>query len=301
MLSSNNTEMTVEEHEQLQAQQVSEHMAIGELLLESPAAESSVEAAGMMLDQVSLVSAAAAMTSAMKETPQASRRESYGGSGSVTAPSTGKRRGRPRGWTDARIHQILTYLERNMHAFKTVSPSEFYTSLCVNIGFDISESAEIQEKCDKMIKKYDNDTRRGDASWKWYARMNQVFGGPPLAGFAGLARGLADDDAASSSLDSDEAEEETVEGDAEGEIRKRVRGEDPFHDRFEHEKLLLKLKKLKSKTEMRHRDWENAMEKQAAAFEELKTKTASAIARLEKSIVNAGYELDQNELLAQQQ
>lgn len=240
--------------------------------------------------------AAALEPAGKKQTPAASRRDS------LEAPGTGsaKRRGRPRGWTDARIHQMLTYLERNMSSYRSQPATEFYTGLCISLGYDLSEAAEIQEKCDKMVKKFENDTRRGDISWKWYGRLNQVFGGPALAPYGGLAVRPLDDDAASSSLESGcEEGEESGEG---GEpLRRRARGEDPFQDRLEHEKLLLKLKKLKSKTEMRQRDWEAAMDKQRNAFEELKTKTASAIGRLEKSIVNAGYELDQSDMLVEPQ
>lgn len=225
-------------------------------------------------------------------TPVVSHRDSFGGEslGSAT-----KRRGRPKGWTDAKIHAMLNYLERNMAAYKSTPHIEFYTSLCANLGFDMTEVAEIQDKAEKMVKKYENDTRRGDSSWKWYSRLNSVFGGPPIYGGAGMSRHHADDDAASSSMESED-DDELLAG---GEPKKRVRGEDPFLDRLEHEKLLLKLKKLKSKTEMRHREWEAAAQKQAQAFEELKAKTASSIARLEKSIVNAGYLLDQADIIVE--
>lgn len=263
-------------HEEELTQEQAEALAMGELLLEG-AGEESVEFP--------------ASTGSKKRTPTASRRESLGGESLVSGSA--KRRGRPRGWTDARIHQMLTYLERNMTAYRSCTATEFYSGLCMTLGYDLSECHDIQEKCEKMVKKYENDTRRGDISWKWYPRMNQVFGGPPLAFPGGLTRPL-DDDAASSSLDSGD-EEESAEG---GEnLRRRPRGEDPFQDRLEHEKLLLKLKKLKSKTEMRYREWDAHMDKQKAAFEELKGKTNAAIQRLEKSILNAGYELDQAEML----
>lgn len=283
---STNPEMTLEQQQQqarddaVAQQQAVASMNFGELILEEseePSVPAGIELVGKN-----------------KHTPAQSRRESLGGESLGT--SSAKRRGRPRGWTDARIHQILTYLERNMVAYKTMSATEFYTGLCMTLGYDLSECQEIQDKCEKMVKKYENDTRRADVSWKWYARMNQVFGGPPLAPYGGLSRPL-DDDAASSSLDSAD-EEESAEGEP---LRRRARGEDPFQDRLEHEKLLLKLKKLKSKTEMRHRDWEAAMEKQAAAFEELKGKVTAGIARLEKAIVQAGYELDQTEMIHEPQ
>ncbi len=227
-------------------------------------------------------------------TPAVSRRESFGAEAASTPASSTKRRGRPRGWTDARIQAILQYLQLNMTGYKNSPTAEFYTALCLSLGYDLSEVQEVQDKCEKMIKKYESDTRRNDVSWKWYARMNQVFGGPPIPAFGFRP---VDDDAASSSMDS--ADEEFGE---DGEpIPRRPRGEDPFQDRLEHEKLLLKLKKLKSKTEMRHREWEAGAAKQSAAFEELKTKTVSAIARLEKSIMNAGYELDQNEAATAEQ
>lgn len=203
--------------------------------------------------------------------------------------SSAKRRGRPRGWTDARIHTMLTYLERNMALWKEGNLYEFYGDLCSYLGLDPSEAVDIQEKCEKMIKKYESDRRRGDASWKWFGRLNQVFDGPAIPTYPSMHR--VDDDAASSSLDSLDEEEETGE--------KKV---GLFHDRLQHETLLLKLKRLKSKTEMRSRDFEAAAEKQRAAFEELKAKTANAIARLEKSIINAGYLLDQSEeMMAQQE
>jgi hypothetical protein len=202
--------------------------------------------------------------------------------------SSAKRRGRPRGWTDARIHTMLTYLERNMALWKEGNLYEFYGDLCSYLGLDPSEAVDIQEKCEKMIKKYESDRRRGDASWKWFGRLNQVFDGPAIPTYPSMHR--VDDDAASSSLDSLDEDDETGEK------------KSPFHDRLEHEKLLLKLKRLKSKTEMRCRDFEAAAEKQRAAFEELKAKTAHAIARLEKSIINAGYLLDQSEeMMAQQE
>lgn len=281
---STNPDMTLEQQhaqqEQVAQQQAVAGMPFGELILEE-----SEETVG---------SGALEPVGKNKYTPAQSRRESLGTESHGTGSA--KRRGRPRGWTDARIHQILAYLERNMVAYKTSSAPEFYTALCMTLGYDLSECQEIQDKCEKMVKKYENDTRRADVSWKWYARMNQVFGGPPLAPYGGLSRPL-DDDAASSSLDSAD-EDESPEGEP---LRRRTRGEDPFQDRLEHEKLLLKLKKLKSKTEMRHRDWESAMEKQATAFEELKGKVTAGIARLEKAIVNAGYELDQAEMIIEPQ
>lgn len=281
---STNPEMTLEQQQQAQKESVAQQQALasmnfGELILEEGSEETVVEPVGKN-----------------KHTPAQSRRESLGTGTDSLGPGSAKRRGRPRGWTDARIHHILAYLERNMAAYKTISATEFYSGLCLNLGYDLNECQEIQDKCEKMVKKYENDTRRADVSWKWYARMNQVFGGPPLAPYGSLSRPL-DDDAASSSLDSAD-EEDSAEGEP---LRRRARGEDPFQDRLEHEKLLLKLKKLKSKTEMRHRDWEAAMEKQAAAFEELKGKVAAGIARLEKAIVHAGYELDQTEMIHEPQ
>lgn len=278
--------MTIGEHQNALQQEAAEALAMGELMLEG-----SEEVAHL---------ASRTEVSGKKQTPVASRRDSLAGSESTPGQGGGsaKRRGRPRGWTDARIHQMLAYLERNMVAYRSMPAAEFYAGLCMSLGYDMSEAAEIQDKCDKMIKKFENDTRRGDISWKWYARLNQVFGGPALAPYAGFGGRLMDDDAASSSLDSAE-EDETGEG---GEpLRRRARGEDQYQDRLVHEKLLLKLKKLKSKTEMRHRDWEAAMEKQRAAYEELKNKTAASIARLEKSIVNAGYELEQSDMLVEPQ
>jgi len=292
MLSTNEENVHLEQEQELH-QQAAETLGMGELMLEGGMEEGGATTAAASVS-------AALETRGKKVTPAASRRDSYAGSEAATAPGTGgsaggKRRGRPRGWTDARIHQMLAYLERNLSAYRSVPVTEFYSGLCMALGYDLGECAEIQEKCEKMVKKFDNDTRRGDISWKWYGRMNQVFGGPALPPFGGLASGRPlDDDAASSSLDSGEEDE------ASEPVSRRPRGEDPFQDRLQHEKLLLKLKKLKSKTEMRHRDWETAMEKQAAAFEELKGKTAHAIARLEKSIVNAGYELDQADMLEPQ-
>lgn len=205
--------------------------------------------------------------------------------------SAAKRRGRPRGWTDARIHSMLTYLERNMALWKEGNLYEFYGDLCNFLGLDPSEAVDIQEKCEKMIKKYESDRRRGDASWKWFGRLNQVFDGPAIPTYPSMHRSH-DDDAASSSLDSlDEDDGLMIEG-----------AEKKFQERVTHETLLLKLKRLKSKTEMRCRDFEAAAEKQRNAFEELKAKTVNAIARLEKSIINAGYLLDQSEeMMAQQE
>lgn len=250
-------------------------MTVGEELL--------LEGQDSLTEQQHIKAAMAGLTNTI--TPAASRRESFGSHGE----STGKRRGRPRGWTDARIHAILSYLERNMLAYRTHPADDFYANLCMALNYDLNDAEEIRDKLEKMVKKYESDTRRGDGSWKWYARLNQVFDGPPMPVFQ-LGRPL-DDDAASSSIDSAD-EEESLDPE-----KKRVRGEDPFADRLEHEKLLLKLKKLKSKTEMRHREWEATMQKQAVTFEEMKAKTNAAIVRLEKSIVNAGYLLDQSEIL----
>lgn len=283
----NNHEYT----EQVNQAEVHQKMELSHLSMEQDELgleEEHVQAAASMLQHQKILATGGEVT------PMGgfSRSSSHANMDSASS-SAAKRRGRPRGWTDARIHNMLTYLERNMAAWKGGNLVEFYSDLCTYLQLDPSEAMDIHEKCEKMIKKYESDRRRGDASWKWFARLNQVFDGPAITGYNLVAGRHPDDDAASSSMDS--SDEDNGEAELDSLLIKKPRGEDPFQDRLEHEKLLLKLKRLKSKTEMRHRDFEAAAAKQMAAFDELKGKTTHAIARLEKSIINAGYLLDQAE------
>lgn len=97
-----------------------------------------------------------------------------------TMPSSSvKRRGRPRGWTDSRIALMLTFLERHFTEFQTGSYINFYANLATHLGDEV-DHAEVREKLEKMVKKYETDKRRGDYGWKWFRRMNEIFKGPSV-------------------------------------------------------------------------------------------------------------------------
>lgn len=90
-----------------------------------------------------------------------------------------KRRGRPRGWTDVRIHCMLAYLKEHFTQFQTGHYLDFYHGLAAHLGDDLDHQ-EVREKLEKMVKHYENDKRRDAYDWKWYPKLNEIFKGPPL-------------------------------------------------------------------------------------------------------------------------
>lgn len=95
-----------------------------------------------------------------------------------SAMSSAKRRGRPRGWTDARVRQMLSFLEANYNLFKN-DADHFYANLAASLGEDVDD-AEAREKLEKMLNHYENARRRNDYNWKWFRALNQVLKNPPI-------------------------------------------------------------------------------------------------------------------------
>ena len=103
---------------------------------------------------------------------------------SISQSESAKRRGRPRGWTDIRIHGMLGYLKQHYPQFQTGHYLDFYHGLAAHLGDDL-DHGEVREKLEKMVKHYESDKRRGTYDWKWYGKLNEIFRGPPIPAGAG--------------------------------------------------------------------------------------------------------------------
>ena len=213
-----------------------------------------------------------------------------------------KRRGRPRGWTDARIRLMLAYLEENFAQFQTGKCGEFYTQLAIHLGDEVDQ-AEVREKLEKMVKQFDLSKRRQDHSWKWYRKMNQIFRG--AGGLSGGPPGVDDSDSLDCSLtDSDDFDigggvngggfdklPKLEDGNGEGGVHDDengggVHGEDGSAGDLSvrYVRLRQKYAKLHYKYAHRYRDLETQLKKALVECERLRSRSEMQLNKLERDI-----------------
>lgn len=191
-----------------------------------------------------------------------------------------KRRGRPRGWTDARIRLMLSYLEENFSQFQTGKCVEFYNNLAIHLGDEVDQ-LEVREKLEKMVKQYEMSKRRQDNSWKWYRKMNQIFRGT-TGSTGGGSLGDEDDSLDCSLSESDEYDVlEKLPKLEDGTGEDEENGDD---DSTKFMRLKQKYSKLHLKYSHRYREAEIQLKKALSEVERLRGKSEALFSKLERDL-----------------